>query len=382
MSLPPRVTDSLSDWETTKHIEKGQLFGVAYRKGSTCSASIEDSGPHESLQRDGRYLLPYNLQDGRFVTTYTQTSAMLERQRKCFHFRDGDLVVASFPRSGTTWFEQTIMLLLSRGDPDALNTTTKNAYDPSEPHSRGKLCLELLFHDKAKESDVGYPWGNHSGQAVVVTPEQVDHMPSPRMFKTHLHPFIIPGFGHYSSAKMDRLPDVEGYGKDVRMVYVIRDPKDVVLSLYRVHLCDMTRHGMPFTAYAKLFLQGENLCGGPWADIVKNYIKLAKLYPRQFKVMTYEENSNDPINAMRDLAEFFGLGQLTEEELERCRRHSSFDAMKSATKGARIQHVHQGKVGTWRDVMSKEMVAAFNDLVSDPELGDYGKRYIVALDTL
>ena len=56
-----------------------------------------------------------------------------------------DVHIFSYPKSGTTWLEQCVLLLLNGGDTSLLNPSHKNTYSPAAPESRGKIWLEACI---------------------------------------------------------------------------------------------------------------------------------------------------------------------------------------------------------------------------------------------
>src|SRR5689334_23125500 len=59
----------------------------------------------------------------------------------------GDIIVTTFPKCGTTWTEQVILLLLNNGDGEKLNSATKNTYIPNT-NKAGKIWLEPALEQK------------------------------------------------------------------------------------------------------------------------------------------------------------------------------------------------------------------------------------------
>ena len=61
-------------------------------------------------------------------------------------YRDHDILIVSYPKSGTTLLEQCVLLLPNGGDKARLNPAKKNVYSPSAPEAGGKIwqeaCLE------------------------------------------------------------------------------------------------------------------------------------------------------------------------------------------------------------------------------------------------
>ena len=71
------------------------------------------------------------------------TPERLQWLQKTVELRQGDVVVATFAKCGTTWLEQILLLLVARGDAGALDPVHKNAY--SAARGRGKVWLEAAL---------------------------------------------------------------------------------------------------------------------------------------------------------------------------------------------------------------------------------------------
>ncbi|KAH8051731.1 sulfotransferase [Aureococcus anophagefferens] len=71
------------------------------------------------------------------------TPERLQWLQKTVALRQGDVIVATFAKCGTTWLEQILLLLVARGDAGALDPVHKNAY--SAARGRGKVWLEAAL---------------------------------------------------------------------------------------------------------------------------------------------------------------------------------------------------------------------------------------------
>jgi Sulfotransferase domain len=60
-------------------------------------------------------------------------------------YRHDDILVVSYPKCGTTWIEQCVLLILRDGDKSGLNPATKNVYSPAAPEKGGKIWLEACI---------------------------------------------------------------------------------------------------------------------------------------------------------------------------------------------------------------------------------------------
>ena len=128
--------------------------------------------------------------------------------------RAGDVTVAGYPKTGTTWVEQIVLLLLhGSGVAQRLDPASRNTYDPRKKNI-GCVWLEPMLAGKR---------GPRPGFSI----EHFDAMPAPRVIKSHAP------FGSLLGTRSG-----EGTGLDVlkasgsKVVYVSRNPKDAAVSLY------------------------------------------------------------------------------------------------------------------------------------------------------
>ena len=69
------------------------------------------------------------------------------RSKQAFQPKDGDVWVATFPKCGTTFMEQIILLLWQDGDPSKLDPAKQNNYNPAT--GVGKVWVEEKVRSKA-----------------------------------------------------------------------------------------------------------------------------------------------------------------------------------------------------------------------------------------
>lgn len=369
--------ESIWDWACARYHENGQDFLVATQNSDELEIRdnhlLSDLSDEEMpLVRNGKYLLPISRIRG-FIKPHYMTRAMFSAQRQHLNFRESDVVVLTYQRSGTTWTEQLVLLLLHAGNEAILNTREKNAYRPDVPGSRGKLYTELLFREDG-DQDLAAPWGTMCGQDSFIDFEEIEALRPPRLFKTHTTPELWVGNGEQKQALQNRR--FPKFASSVKIVYVIRDPKDVAVSWYLSrNSCNFNGHGWPFTPYLKLFLDGT-IPNGSWFAHTKKWLKVAEEFPDNFLILTYEEMKKAPFQAAVKVCEFLGL-TLDEKIIKKCVELSSFDRMKQMAKDAKANHVRAGSVGEWSKYVSEEALRVFNKMLNDPALGEYGKRYVV-----
>lgn len=375
----PIESDHLSDWTYHTNYKEGlHTFVVSHRVTTDLKPPPQihhncSQNDRPKLIRDDHYLVPYTpMPDHHYHFTLTPTMH-LAQQRRLRH-RAGDIVVMPYPRSGCTWLEHMVLLLLVNGDGENLDIAQKNTYNPEFPQRAGKILIDVLYHGLPPGVDVCSPWGTACGQDLTYNDEEIEkmsiHEKYPRVFKSH-YPVSMALRGQNGEK-----PPVPG----VKYVMMVRDPKDVVVSLFRVNSLNLQGMGMPFTPFVKLFLDGKTYMPS-WATFHAEWLSLARVHPKQILVLTYEGAVREPLETMKRIATFLQLECSDDEKvLKRCVDLSSFSYMKEMAKGAKAEHIHVGKAGGWKEWMSKEMVEAFNDMLNDERLGEFGPMYTVDSD--
>lgn len=377
--------ESHHDWTYyTGYVEDDQTFIVVYPKGIADSTKnrkcdstlcpLPPAGSTLKLSRGSFFLVPYTPFHNGLYAQFSITPQMQELQLKHVMLQAGDLCISSYPRSGCTWIEQMVLLLLADGRDELLIPATKNSYNPSHPHLPGKIFIDLLFHGRPPGTEVGAPWGTYCGQGYPYTVEDVQNI--------NIHP-VINRFlkSHYPVGLA--MKGVDGKGPPApgaKYILPIRDPKDVAVSLFRVNSCNFQKMGMPFPAFIKLFLDGKSHYGD-WAQFHTEWLSLAALHPDQFLILTFENMVARPRYSIAAMAKFLEI-KFDDDLLDKCVQYSSFKHMKERSKTATAEHVHVGNAGGWKQHMTKEMVESFNKLVDDESLGEYRKMYWVSPETM
>ncbi|XP_063791387.1 sulfotransferase 1C1-like [Pseudophryne corroboree] len=196
-----------------------------------------------------------------------------------FQARDGDIVVASYPKSGTTWMQEIMELILQEGD--------------MEKSMRAPSFVKVPFLEMG-----------HSSL------DLANSMPSPRLLKTHLPVQLMP-------------PSF--WEKNVRTVYVARNPKDCLVSYYYFYKMDQT---LPdpgtWENFFSMFLAGE-VAWGNWFDHVIGWWKMKSQH--QILYVFYEDMIEDPRREIERVMRFL-CKDLSEEVLQKIQHHTSFKSMK------------------------------------------------------
>ncbi|XP_076594419.1 sulfotransferase family 2, cytosolic sulfotransferase 3 isoform X1 [Chaetodon auriga] len=242
-----------------------------------------------------------------------------------FTFKDEDVVVVTYPKSGTIWMQEILPLVLNGGDLTPIHT--------------------IPNWDRV-------PWLEEKRLAVVV-----DQLTSPRALVTHFPYHLMPPSFHASKAKV---------------VYVMRNPKDVMVSSYYFHqMAGFLDDPGTFDEFMAKFLEGKVLFG-KWTDHVKSW-RRTELGDR-IMYITYEEMVQDLPAALRSLSDFLG-SNLSEEVIQKIAEHCSFKTMKvnSMSNFSLVPKVlmdsdkspflRKGVVGDWKNHFSSEQLARFTSVI-------------------
>ncbi|KAL6856302.1 hypothetical protein ACP4OV_019104 [Aristida adscensionis] len=277
------------------------------------------------------------LYQGFWLIAYEVPGAVAFQRR--FVPRPDDVLLASYPKCGTTWLKALAFAVMARG-----------THPPSAPDHP---LRRLNPHDCVPRIEVVFTTGKEAKH---------EQLPSPRLMNTHLPHTLLPETVTAGGCKI---------------VYVCRDPRDTVVSMWHFFrpLVDLS--------FADMF---ETVCAGtvvngPIWDHVLSYWRASITRPDRVLFLKYEDLLRDPGAGVRRLAEFIGLPFSAAEEdagavasiVELC----SFDKMaglevnKSGTVDrayisyARDSFFRKGVAGDWVNHLTPEMAARLEQIFRD-----------------
>lgn len=261
-----------------------------------------------------------------------------------FKFRDDDIVIATYAKSGTTWTQQ--------------------------------IVSQLIFNG-AEDVDVSHisPWVDLR----IIPPEAIaglEHLPHRRFVKTHL--------------PVDALV----FSPKAKYVYVARDGRDALWSLFNHHINGTEEYfnvlsntpgriGPPLERgsddvhdfYSRWFT-GNGYPYWPMWENIRSWWSIRDL--PNVKLIHFNDMKADLAGSIREIGDFLGI-RPDAATFSKIVEHCTFDYMKAHAekaaplggalwKGGAKTFINKGTNGRWRDTLSAAEIAAY-DAKALKELG-------------
>eukprot|EP00252_Welwitschia_mirabilis_P017800 TRINITY_DN3955_c0_g1_i1.p1 TRINITY_DN3955_c0_g1~~TRINITY_DN3955_c0_g1_i1.p1 ORF type:complete len:345 (+),score=20.57 TRINITY_DN3955_c0_g1_i1:31-1035(+) len=276
----------------------------------------------------------------------------VDKFQQTFEPREGDIWLASVPKTGTTWTKALLHSILSLTSPSTDSSALLSHFNPHAIIP----CVELF--GESAEVDAASAYG--SGR---------------RLLQTHL-PF------HGLPLALQNSPSL-------KIVYVSRNPRDTFVSLWKFwnrleqwqeskEFCGNREASMP-SSKEQLF---DEFCrglfhGGPFAEHVLSYWNEHQKNPERVLWLSYEELQSDCMGCVLKMGRFMGLpSDLVEKNATSVVENCSFERLSNAevnkigvTKGIPPNAFHNsfffrdGKRGGWKQHFSAQMEErVYNDI--------------------
>ncbi|EOA25670.1 hypothetical protein CARUB_v10019022mg [Capsella rubella] len=255
------------------------------------------------------------------------------RFQKNFKPQDTDVIVASFPKCGTTWLKALTFALVRRSE------------HPSQDHHHPLL---------SDNPHVLVPYLEMNLYYYSEKPDLTKFLSSPRLFSTHmpLHPL------------QEGLKD-----SPCKIVYMCRNVKDTLVSYWHFFCMKQSNDEVVSSLEDtfEYFCKGVNLFGSFW-DHVLSYWRGSLEDPNHVLFMRFEDMKKEPREQIKKLAEFLGCPFTKEEEesgtmdevIDLCslRNLSSLEINKTGklyNGRDNKTFFRKGEVGDWKNYLSPEM---------------------------
>ena len=278
----------------------------------------------------------------------------LAQLRKQHTLRSNDIVIAAYPKCGTTWMQQIVLTLLADGD----GSKVRRPMDMSPwleawVSSQGLAAFEEWHPEKTgwngleNSCDLNPSW-----------------CPSRRVLKTHAPSQLAPWVGGTEHNGMN----------GARIIVVTRNPKDVAVSHY-YHTIDLPHifqyNGSWDHFLTNLWIPGKVESGSFW-EWHQSWWNIYQSASVNLLWVSYEDLLQKPKELFRKIAEFIQF-KPTLKAMEGVLEASKFESMKqtAAEEDAKMvaigkadqvktNHIRHGKSGGWLKVFTKDQNELMN----------------------
>ncbi len=256
---------------------------------------------------------------------------------------EDDVWIVGYPKTGTNWTQHIVRMILNGGKPDDRKISDAVPWLEATP--------SIPINDK-----------NFDAFCPTVSP---DNMPRPRAFKTHFPYHLLP------CGSPDKTLS--------KYIYIARNPKDVVVSLYcmlKTYSPDMEWDGF-FDAY----VEGK-IYYGSYVD------HLLSWWPhrndKNVLFLKYEDMKKNLKHSITQIASFIGK-ELPDDMISEISDSASFEKMKKDSttnyswdkvhdKDGEPMFLRKGIVGDWKNFLSAEQSAKM-DAICAERLGNSGLKF-------
>ncbi|XP_056389271.1 sulfotransferase 1C1-like isoform X2 [Hyla sarda] len=201
-----------------------------------------------------------------------------------FQARKDDLLIATYPKAGTTWMQEIVDCIMNHGEVEKTRRAPTHVRSP---------FLEMFL-----------PPPVPSGI------DMLEVAPSPRLVKTHLPYELVPQ---------------SFWQQKCKVIYVARNAKDNAVSYYHFdRMNKMQPDPGTWDEYVVKFLKSD-VGWGSWFSHVLGWWDARDKHDVLY--VFYEDMKEDPKREIRKVMRFLGK-DLSEDVVEKIYQHTSFTAMK------------------------------------------------------
>uniref|UniRef100_A0A0E0CEM1 Sulfotransferase n=1 Tax=Oryza meridionalis TaxID=40149 RepID=A0A0E0CEM1_9ORYZ len=307
------------------------------------SLLLSMSSSSNKLQTREGWWTTFVLNDGCWMDRQAAMSVSLVRAQ--FVPRDDDVLLATYPKCGTTWLKALSFAIANRHRHPVVSASDHPLLTQS-PHDLAPF-IELPFRH------------------IHPLAAALDAIPSPRLLGTHMpHHLLPPRIG-------------------CRIVYLCREPKDVVISTWHFMNKVIEGFSIDFDKAFELFVDGCSPFGPIWNHYLGYWNKHVE-EPDRVLFLKYDDMMADPAGHVKKLAEFLRV-PFTDDEVdagvvEEVVRLCSFEKLSrlpvnSSVVAGRIGvderpmknsvFFRKGKVRDWKNYLTEEMAKKLDAAIEE-----------------
>lgn len=235
----------------------------------------------------------------------------LANRRFAKYIRPSDVFIVSYPKSGTNWVGFFIASIISKTKPTTASPLTLSNYRQYVPDINAEYFARRPLH-------------------------QYQGVEDPRFFTVH---------APYNSELK-------------RVIYLVRDPRDVMVSYYFHHRRTVAGFNMPINE----FVINNHMWPCDWGSHVAGWLSNGNT--RNAYLIRYEDLHRDGYYWFEKIAAFCGC-DVSEEEVRGAMEDASFTNMRLVEErwgvhgsdgDKSIRFMRQGRDGGWREELSEDVV--------------------------
>ncbi|XP_019938740.2 sulfotransferase 2B1-like [Paralichthys olivaceus] len=245
-----------------------------------------------------------------------------------FTFRHDDIIIVTYPKSGTTWMQEIVPLIMSGGDPASVESL----------HNWDRV-----------------PWLEIYSSCNL----ELEKRPSPRMFATHFQYKMMPR---------------SFFEVKPKVIYVMRNPKDVFTSyLHYSKVASFLVNPGPQREFLQKFLDGKVLHGS-WFDHIKGWLNAED--KDRIMYISYEEMITDLKDSVARIAQYLEKpldAEVIEKIADRClfenmkkNKMSNYSAVPSELMDrTKSEFLRKGITGDWKNQLTVAEAEYFDTVYKD-----------------
>ncbi|XP_038066080.1 sulfotransferase 1C2-like isoform X2 [Patiria miniata] len=257
---------------------------------------------------------PYTLGEYEGIPLASEVCEIMDELRS-FEVRADDCWIVTYPKAGTTWVQEIMSAVMHDGNLEEVNKS----------HS----MLRVPYFEQT------FP------EELPTTHRIADEMPSPRVIKSHLPGQLLP-------------PQI--WTKKAKIVYVIRNPKDLMVSFFHFEqMLNLKGAGLSFEEYLG-YRNSKKASYGSWWDHYLYFWK--RRHQPNVLVLRFEDLKRDLRGNVEIISQFLGKA-LSAKTLDDITEHCSFinmknnpmtnpDSLLAADEIPGRSFMRKGKSGNWK----------------------------------